>query len=406
MEQKFGLAHFCNEENLDNLYAQLRNLRNFTSSRRTLTHDELDEIIEEALSTNSLSYYSITMDPVLKDGTLVTKETANYVEFSTGILDENREEINGYLFRPNNQYRDFRFLYWGYHVSDMHPDYKQGDLIFSRKIDANRFFTWLSKRAITEYWGSPTNNNKDLPLPILRSYIVHVLKKIKIDESEKLLYNDKKDAVIFNTNLFDHRFNEIYIAGRIDDKQQIKNPYVVTDIEKLKEKGFDIKKYHIERTVPLVEAPTFYDGVEDIVYQKNWPIRLGDDLIHVVERCKERIESEHYQNLPDSSWASLLKSAIAFAEKVAKSNYKFIVPQYRFVDEADYWEKERGGNRAQLLMPIYLKYDMSQQPDGVLVLDIDKTNKSYCPKTILTLDMVYQNARLIAKPSEEWLSIK
>ena len=49
---------------------------------------------------------------------------------------------------------------------------------------------------------------------------------------------------------------------------------------------------------------------------------------------------------------------------------------------------------------------MSQQPDGVLVLDIDKTNKSYCPKTILTLDMVYQNARLIAKPSEEWLNIK
>ena len=91
--------------------------------------------------------------------------------------------------------------------------------------------------------------------------------------------------------------------------------------------------------------------------------------------------------------------------KVAKSNYKFIVPQYRFVDEADEWEKEKG-SRAQLLMPIYLKCDMSQQPDGVLILDIEKDTQTYCPKTILTLDMVYKNARLIAKPSEEWLCIQ
>ena len=401
MEQKFGLENFCSCEYLKPLYDQLRKLRFFTNSR--LTYLDLDDLVEDAINGNNIKYYGLAGRPFMTDGTLVTKETANYAEFDTKLTDNLGRKIYGYLFRRNNKSSDFRSLFWGYSIADMRMDYKQGSLCFTRRIDAHRFFTELANRAIDENWGINDKQN-ELPFPVLRSYIIHILKKIKTDEPTKFARNDREDMVLFNTNLFDDKFNEIYIAGKIDG-DYIKDPYIVADIVKLRDNGFSIEKHHIERTVPLVEAPTFYDGIEDIVYQKHWAIKQGDDLEHVVERCKYRIETEEYKRLPNQAWSMLLKNAISFAMKVAKSNYKFIVPQYRFVDEADEWEKEKG-SRAQLLMPIYLKCDISQQPDGVLILDIEKETQTYCPKTILTLDMVYRNARLIAKPSEEWLCIQ
>lgn len=401
MEQKFGLGHFCSSEYLKPLYDQLKKLRFFTNIRPSQL--DLDYMVEDAVNECTIKYYGLAGRSVMTDGTLVSKETANYAEFDTKIRDAYGRKIYGYLFRRNNKKLDFRYLFWGYSIADMHVDYKQGSLCFARRIDAHRFFAELANRAIDENWGTSKNQN-DLPFPVLRSYIINILKKIKTDEPTKLAINERRDMVLFNTNLFDDKFNEIYIAGKIDG-EYIKDPYIVADIVKLRDNGFSIEKHHIERTVPLVEAPTFYDGIEDIVYQKHWAIKQGDDLEHVVERCKHRIETDEYKWLPNQAWSMLLKNAISFAMKVAKSNYKFIVPQYRFVDEADEWEKEKG-SRAQLLMPIYLKCDMSQQPDGVLILDIEKDTQTYCPKTILTLDMVYKNARLIAKPSEEWLCIQ
>lgn len=414
MEQKIGLARFCSSENLENLYSQLKNLRWITNSR--LSCDDLDDIVEDSLNRQAISYYSITGRQVLMDGTLVTKDTANYAEFDTGLKDKIGHKIFGYLYRHNNKMPDFRYLYWGSCIADMQPDYKQGDLAFSRKGDVRRFFLILADRAIRENWGTSANQD-DLPYPILRSYIKHILKKIKTDEPTKLVKNKTNDMALFNTNLFDDKFNEIYIVGALD-KGFIKNPYIVGDITDLQKKGFVVEKHHADRSVPLVEAPTFFEHIADIVYQKNWPIKQGAELDHVIERfierCTdderikkdERIQKEEYRDLPKIAWSMMLKTAINFAVKVAKSNYKFIVPQYRFIDEADDpWEKGKG-NRPQLLMPIYLHCDISQKPDGVLVLDIDKDNGEYYPKTILTIDQVYQNARLIAKPSEEWLSVK
>lgn len=404
MEPKIGLARFCSSENLESLYSQLKNLRLFTNSR--LSCDDLDDIVEDSLNRQAISYYSISGRSVLMDGTLVTKDTANYAEFDTGLKDNIGHKIFGYLYRPNNKMPDFRFLYWGYCIADMLTNYTHGYLAFSRRGDARRFFQNLADRAIRENWGTSANQD-DLPYPILRSYIKHILKKIKTDEPTKLVKNKKEDMVLFNTNLFDDKFNEIYIVGAVD-KEFIKNPYIVGDITDLQKVGFTVEKHHADRSVPLVEAPTFFEHIEDIVYQKNWPIKQGTELDHVIDRCKDRITTEVYKTLPKIAWSMMLKTAINFAVKVAKSNYKFIVPQYRFIDEADPWEKGKG-NRPQLLMPIYLHCDISQKPDGVLVLDIDKIDKdhgAYYPKTILTIDQVYQNARLIAKPSEEWLSVK
>ena len=60
--------------------------------------------------------------------------------------------------------------------------------------------------------------------------------------------------------------------------------------------------------------------------------------------------------------------------------------------------------RIQLLMPIYLDTTYSNHPDFALVLTPCQDAKLYVPETILGLDEVYQDARLIAKPEESWLN--
>ncbi len=88
-------------------------------------------------------------------------------------------------------------------------------------------------------------------------------------------------------------------------------------------------------------------------------------------------------------------AAIERTKMLAKRNYKLVVPQFY-------------SGKIQFLMPIFLSGDLSRDPDFALVLnplrssDSDKVN-SYEATTIITLDMAYKNARLIAKPDNTWL---
>lgn len=74
-------------------------------------------------------------------------------------------------------------------------------------------------------------------------------------------------------------------------------------------------------------------------------------------------------------------------KRKVECNYKIAVPQY--------YE-----GKVQLLLPLCLI-----DPEKVdLVLVVTRRNNYYIGKTCLTLDMAYNNARLIAKPETSWLS--
>ena len=70
------------------------------------------------------------------------------------------------------------------------------------------------------------------------------------------------------------------------------------------------------------------------------------------------------------------------------ANYKTAVPQYY-----------RG--RIQLLIPICLVSEST--PDLALVVSKNDAGTQYLGHTCLTLDMAYNNARLIARPDSAWL---
>ncbi len=79
---------------------------------------------------------------------------------------------------------------------------------------------------------------------------------------------------------------------------------------------------------------------------------------------------------------------ISDVEKEVRTNYKIAIPQYY-------------KGQIQLLLPLYLTSN-SLNPDLALVL-YKLNNKTYTARTCLTLQMAYNNARLIVQPQSDWL---
>ena len=139
--------------------------------------------------------------------------------------------------------------------------------------------------------------------------------------------------------------------------------------------------------------PTFFKDINEIIFHSDWEI--DQDIAkyeHIIEERLERFP-EKYRELSADDLGLKLDSAINFAKRIAQRNYKFIVPMY--------YPTQR---RIQLLMPIYLATSYTSHPDFALVLTPHAQEKLYTPETILGLDEVYQDARLIAKPEESWLN--
>ena len=84
---------------------------------------------------------------------------------------------------------------------------------------------------------------------------------------------------------------------------------------------------------------------------------------------------------------SALDGAISAAKRRVRRNYKTAIPQYY-----------RGG--LQLLLPLCLV----EPHRADLALVVARENMVYRASTVLTLDMAYNNARLVARPDTEWLN--
>lgn len=104
-------------------------------------------------------------------------------------------------------------------------------------------------------------------------------------------------------------------------------------------------------------------------------------------------KTENFMRIPESVRESSRRSiqfdgAISYAKKMINANYKTAVPQYY-------------KGRIQLLIPICLINEGI--PDLAMVVSKSPTGDIYLGHTCLTLDMAYNNARLIARPESMWL---
>lgn len=84
--------------------------------------------------------------------------------------------------------------------------------------------------------------------------------------------------------------------------------------------------------------------------------------------------------------ATLFSGAVGMAQKRVAANYRIAVPTYY-----------KGS--ICLMLPICLTSPNKTD----LALAIQRNDGFYVAKTVLTLDMAYNDARLIAKPDNDWL---
>ena len=66
-----------------------------------------------------------------------------------------------------------------------------------------------------------------------------------------------------------------------------------------------------------------------------------------------------------------------------------------------YYRDKGGPGSVQLLLPIC--FEDPARADLALVVAKTEAGNAYRGSTVLTLDMAYNNARLLARPDNEWL---
>ena len=375
------------------------NLKSCKAELNAMLHDE-QQVSTTELSTivdnASVVYLNRYGYDKTRSGEAITAKDATYLYFETGLKNEIGATIIGWFERKNKD-DIFRGVTWGTKESldakiRASRMFHWGDLYFKGEEDALAFLEDIAVSTIPETWSfknKPTNVNH----PILKSYIENTLEVLK-KESEKgaknkLVYSESGKHMVFNTNLLDKYFHEILIVVEVrkqkDGSTLLMNPRRVR-------KELELRKLGFARDV-RPEQPCFFEKVEEVIYQPTWTIDKDfDKFTHIIEERRQRFPVE-MQSASSDELARKLDEAITFANAIAQRNYKFIVPMYR---------PQTG--KIQLLMPIYLKGTYSSKPDFALILTPDKENEYYTPETILTLDAVYQNARLIAKPDDTWLN--
>lgn len=345
--------------------------------------------------TSSIEYYNGAGHTKFRDGTAVTSEKGKFIRFNTS-LSINGETLVGWFTK--NKLGRFEGISWGTEIDfkaaqDLREQFYVGRMVFDSIEKCNIFLEELKGKIIPEPWEYKRKKDDTFKNPILKSYLQFELDRLFYEQDvlhypDRIITNESNSKVWFNTNLINIYGKELFLVGtllEISNKIYISELEIQPSLREMRQMGFGSSKK------PL--PPEFFKDINEIFFHWDWEIDL--DMIkseHIIGDRKERFP-EKYHNMTTDSLGRTLDTAIELARSIAQRNYKFIVPMYYPTE-----------NRIQLLMPIYLENSYSGKPDFALVLTPHANEKLYTPETILGLDEVYQDARLIAKPEESWLN--
>lgn len=365
----------------------------------------------QGISKNTISKYIISEIKYFNgagydkysDGTPVTAERGTYIKFTTNLHTHDGESIVGWFTKIQKQ--KYEGINWGTdkdfrnalsETRELKDKFYVGRMIFDSNDSCNSFLEELNGKIIPETWEYKHKRDAVFKYPILRSYLQFELERLYLEKDDErfkypdtIIYNRNHKRVLFNTNLINSYGHDLCIVGNLvilSYKEYIENLIISPSKTELIKWGFD-------NINP--KTPQFFQDINEIVFHCDWIIDNDMERYdHIIKERRERFP-EKYRSLKTDDLGQKLDKAIDFAKRIAQRNYKFIVPMY-------YPARER----IQLLMPIYMEttYDTKVLPDFALVLTPNAELEIYTPETILGLDEVYQDARLIAKPEESWLN--
>lgn len=229
----------------------------------------------------------------------------------------------------------------------------------------------LKSIAMKEDWDykkNPIGKN-----PILENYIKHTF--VKLYEGKKVL--EQNGYSVFNTGLVTDYQEEIFAFSQYNKRQSSIKWFF---IGWRKSSDRDLMKF-----TKLPENANYFDNSSDLIYDTK--LNLRPNINHIIDDNITRFPTA-LQTMDKYQLGVLLEGTINDAIKRIRRNYKTAVPQYY-------------DGRLQLLLPLCL----TSKASADLALVIEKENDVYRASTCLTLDMAINNARLIAKPDDEWLKV-
>ena len=229
----------------------------------------------------------------------------------------------------------------------------------------------LKNLAMPEDWDykkNPLGTN-----PILENYIKHTFKKL---EQEGKVFVQGGYAV-FNTGLVTSFQEEIFALFQ-SNKRSGAQPWFFIGWRKHSDRD-------LMRFSSLPDVANYFDNPADLLYDMSVELRLNID--HIIDDNLSRFPAS-YQKMDKYQVGTILQGTIDDAKRRIRRNYKTAVPQFY-------------NGKIQLLLPLCL----TSKADADLALVVEKENGVYRASTCLTLDMAINNARLIAKPDNEWLKV-
>lgn len=225
-------------------------------------------------------------------------------------------------------------------------------------INWNEYTEQLANLAQKETWSNETYpDNK-----ILTNYMVHTYKKLTAEKN--IITN--KDYGLFNTGLFTEFYQPIYAYHDRNGLQFLT--------------AYELGNMNISHRPPKAN---YFEDPSLLLF--DWHYEININYKHILK------DLNNLDRIPDKlkdlkNILNNLNGSIETMKKRVSANYKLAIPQY--------YE-----NKIQLLLPLCLEDDETPS----LALTVTKIGNFYQGHTCLTLDMAYNNARLIAKPEGNWL---
>lgn len=238
----------------------------------------------------------------------------------------------------------------------------------------------LSRIAFKENWEYSVLD-PDRPLPILKNYILHTFARLK--EENKIV--EKHNYACINTGLITENQQEIFMLfKRFPERTNY------TFIEFCNESDSNMNRFS-----PLPERASYYTDHADLTYDIRLQLRINID--HIIEDAANFARfPEHLQKTTKHLLINTFNGAIDHAKRRLMRNYKTAVPQF-------YRGRYNPNGQLQLLLPLCFS-DPTKADLALAVYKVMRNEEHfYSGRTCLTLDMAINNARLIAKPDDEWL---
>lgn len=242
----------------------------------------------------------------------------------------------------------------------------------------------LSRLALPETWTyrNPSPNSSNQRTPILENYILHTFKRLVFEynseddpDNKSLILSRFENKLCFNTGLFTTTYENIY-ACFYTNRTPGKEPWFFTCFS-------DTSAPFLRDFQILPRRAKYFSDVSELIYDTSAELRINTAHILQNRTNRDRLPD----SLKDSQFLStLFNGAVILAKKKVEANYKAAVPQ--FYDD-----------QICFLLPICL----TNTEKADLSLAVRWHDGYYTGHTCLTLDMAYNNARLIACPNSEWL---